>query len=81
MLPVGLREYVQDLLTGRSEDQVLIEAVSHVGGGSINRTATLKTTSGPYFLKYNSASLYPNMFVLEERGLQLLYNAGEIHVP
>jgi len=81
MLPVGLREYVEDLLTERSGNQVLIEAVSPVGGGSINQTTALKTTSGPYFLKYNSASLYPNMFVLEERGLKRLHETGEIHIP
>jgi fructosamine-3-kinase len=81
MLPVELRKFVQDLLTERSGNQVLIETVSHVGGGSINQATVLKTTCGPYFLKYNSASLYPNMFVLEERGLQRLHDTGEVHVP
>jgi len=81
MLPLPLKEFAQELLSNSVGVTVQIEREIAVGGGSINRTAKLQTTHGPYFLKYNSASLYPQMFELEKRGLNLLKEANEAHIP
>ena len=81
MLPDSLKEFAQDLLTEKEGHSVTIQTITPVGGGSINQAAKLQTTHGSYFLKYNSASLYRNMFALEERGLELLHSADEIYVP
>ena len=81
MLPPSLKEYAEELLSNSTGISVQIKGATTVGGGSINRTAKLQTTNGPYFLKYNSASLYPQMFELEKRGLDLLLQANEAHIP
>ena len=52
-----------------------------VSGGCINRCYQLETSSGNYFLKYNDATLYPEMFASEAKGLKLLAAADAIDVP
>ena len=52
-----------------------------LGGGCINETYRLETTTGPYFIKLNQAHRYPGMFEQEARGLELLSKAGEIDIP
>ncbi len=58
-----------------------ILSVSPVGGGSINETFRVETSSGLFFVKKNSSSLYPKMFEKEALGLKILADAGEIPVP
>ncbi len=52
-----------------------------VGGGSINEAGIVHTNEGGYFIKWNSSSHYPAMFTLEAKGLDILREAGRIHVP
>lgn len=63
------------------KDDVEIKNYSHVGGGSINETFRLSTTSGEFFVKKNSASRFPGMFEKEALGIKLLDKANEIQVP
>jgi len=74
---------LDDLLEFLSDDKKAISFVDSypVSGGSINETFVIETTDGKYFLKYNSAGLYPGMFEKEAMGLRLLSDAGEIRVP
>ncbi len=58
-----------------------IENVSYVGGGDINNSIKIETMKGKYFLKYNDADLYPEMFEKEAKGLNLLKSSGQINVP
>jgi len=81
MLPPGLSELAQDLLTDFVGSPVKIERASSIGGGSINQALKLQTTQGSYFLKYNSAQTYPQMFELELKGLSELHKANEIYIP
>ena len=60
---------------------VKVNGVSPVGGGSINDTYEVNTTEGNFFVKKNSASLYPQMFEKEALGLELLSNAKSIDTP
>ena len=55
--------------------------VSPVGGGDINEAYRLTTTAGLFFVKKNSASLYPQMFQKEALGLEELAHTDEIPVP
>ena len=50
-------------------------------GGCINNGGKLTTSQGTFFIKWNSATLYPGMFAKEKTGLQLLRQAGGITVP
>jgi fructosamine-3-kinase len=54
---------------------------SPVSGGDINSAFTVDTNQGSFFLKINSASLYPNMFVKEAEGLEALQQAALLRVP
>ncbi|MCC6385258.1 MAG: fructosamine kinase family protein [Bacteroidia bacterium] len=64
--------------TGRKTE---VTAVKRVGGGSINDTWQLKTTSGNFFLKLNDAVSYPGMFELESKGLKQLMETEAIEIP
>ncbi|MBL4577307.1 MAG: fructosamine kinase family protein [Flavobacteriales bacterium] len=81
MVPSGLREFTQELLGRKYGSALKIERVLPTGGGSINRTVQLQTTEGSFFLKFNDAQLYPRMFELEKRGLEVLRQANEILIP
>ncbi|MBN2745464.1 MAG: fructosamine kinase family protein [Bacteroidales bacterium] len=67
-----------------AEDDILdfsIKKVRHAGGGDINEAALLETSEGLLFVKWNSASRFPNMFKREAEGLNKLRSAEEISVP
>jgi len=52
-----------------------------VSGGCINHAHKLETTSGNYFLKFNSKARFPGMFGAEAKGLEILKNTKTISVP
>jgi protein-ribulosamine 3-kinase len=60
---------------------VKINGFHPASGGCINSGGELITTSGSYFIKWNDARRYPNMFQTEMCGLHLLASARCIHVP
>ena len=59
-----------------------VESVSSSGGGSINSAARVRLANGDtLFVKWNTAELY-DMFVVEERGLNLLRQADSgLQIP
>lgn len=82
MLPEFIKQSVTGFLkTKFSESDPKIISISGVGGGSINHTYHLKTKHGDFFVKYNHASRYPEMFGKEAKGLKLLGEPGIIRVP
>jgi protein-ribulosamine 3-kinase len=54
---------------------------SPASGGCINHGGKLKTGAGNFFLKWNDAITYPQMFETEVLGLRLLASAEAVHVP
>ena len=72
---------IEKLLSKKYKKEVNIVAEHFVGGGSINSTKMVKTTVGKFFVKVNSASLYPDMFEKEAKGLAILEKAKAIPVP
>jgi protein-ribulosamine 3-kinase len=50
-------------------------------GGCINHGGKLTTSKGPFFLKWNSAMSFPEMFEKEAKGLSILKSASAIQVP
>ncbi|TFF39237.1 fructosamine kinase family protein [Mucilaginibacter psychrotolerans] len=52
-----------------------------VHGGDINQVYCLQTSSGPFLIKINSASRFPDMFNREAEGLSTIAETGAINVP
>lgn len=72
---------IEEILSHKFKQTVEINSVSSVSGGSINETLKLTTNIGKFFIKKNSASLFPEMFEKEAKGLNILAAANAIAVP
>jgi fructosamine-3-kinase len=81
MLPDELKISVEFTLSTQFEKPVEILEILSAGGGCINEACTLKTNTGNYFIKYNSASAYPEMFEKEAAGLKILADTNTIAIP
>jgi len=78
---MSLKTDIEKILSKFVGDNVTINDFSPVGGGSINETFKLSTSDGSFFVKKNSASLYPNMFQKEAKGLKILSDTNGIEIP
>ncbi len=65
-------------LNGASNRLTVIDSVS---GGSINSAYKLRFGDSCYFLKVNSSSTFPNMFLAEMEGLRRIMQSNTIAVP
>ncbi len=71
----------QAALSKYTLQDVAIERVSIVGGGSINEARVIHTNLGSYFAKINDAEKFPGMFEAECQGLQFLSEHSEFAIP
>jgi len=78
---MSLENEIEKVLTKYTGKDVIIIDFLTVGGGSINETFKITTSGGDFFVKKNSASLYPQMFKNEALGLSLIRKAGAINTP
>jgi fructosamine-3-kinase len=81
MFPEELKKSVESVLTSKNGSMVQILEARSVGGGCINEANKLKTTAGIYFIKFNSATEFPEMFEKEAIGLKLLADTKTITIP
>lgn len=81
MLPDELKKSVELTLTSQFEKPVEISEIRSIGGGCINEACSLKTNTGKYFIKYNSASAFPGMFEKEAAGLKMLADTKTLEIP
>jgi len=81
MLPDELIKSVESLLTAKSGSKVQVMKSVTVGGGCINEAYTLITSAGKYFVKYNTASIFPAMFEKEAAGLKILAITHTLAIP
>lgn len=81
MIPSELRNSVEQLLTSKSGFPVHVKETKPIGGGCINEAHRLETNIGCYFIKYNSATLFPGMFGSEAQGLKILADTKTLSVP
>ncbi len=72
---------VEQILSENFNKPVEILNTNSVSGGSINDAYKVGTNAGLFFVKQNSASLYPGMFEKEALGLKILASTGAIDVP
>lgn len=75
MLPESVKTTLE------SELKASIKSIKPVGGGSINETARIETSSEIYFIKWNNAKRFPGMFEAEQKGLRLLKKYSGFVIP
>lgn len=81
MLSSQVRDLIEKNLKKKFNKSVVIDRISGVGGGDINVAYKLSSDEGDFFVKLNSSTLYPRMFIKEKNGLDLLRSAEEIRIP
>lgn len=60
---------------------ISVKNASNLGGGDINSAALIQSDNKKYFVKWNNADAYPEMFEKEAKGLKLLAEPNIIKVP
>ncbi|GIV32783.1 MAG: fructosamine kinase [Chitinophagales bacterium] len=73
--------YLEDVLTRHCGEPVKIKSAEAIGGGCIHYTFRLQSNASDFFIKYNRAALYPQMFEAEAKGLAMLAASRTIRVP
>ena len=81
MIPENVTQLFHKIIKASGASPCTIDKISKVGGGDINHSVKIDTSGGEFFMKYNNADLYPQMFKKEATGLRLLNETGEINVP
>lgn len=81
MLNNKIQELIEKKLTKVLKERTFINKISNVGGGDINVAYRIHSNKGDYFVKLNSSTRYPQMFIKEKNGLDLLRSANEIRIP
>jgi len=59
----------------------ILNSTHAIGGGSINQAALIHTNQGKYFIKWNKAASYPQMFEKEAQTLILLAKTRCLRIP
>lgn len=81
MLPNELLEEIKATLREKTGFDHTIKQVAPVGGGCINHAHVVSTDKDRFFVKYNHARRYPDMFEAEAQGLGVLKKADKLPVP
>lgn len=76
-----LHNAIQDELRKKKDPSIQVSELVRMGGGSINTALTIKTNQGNFFVKFNDAVAYPDLFTLEARNLELLRSTRSLHIP
>jgi len=80
-IPTTVKQKAEELLCGFTGSSVKINSFHFASGGCINQGGKLDTSAGDFFIKWNSAENYPNMFAAEAKGLRLLYETHAFRIP
>lgn len=81
MLSQSQRVHLQEEIGKHLQIPSEIQAVSPISGGDINAAYRLELPETNLFVKSNSATRFPGMFVAEQRGLDLLRANTALRVP
>lgn len=81
LLPENIKTKISEILCSRFNREVRIFSVEPISGGSINFAAKLVCNEGNYFVKWNDANKFPEMFAKEAKGLALLSATNCIKIP
>jgi fructosamine-3-kinase len=80
-IPDVIQQGIVSLLRQKITDTLIVRDFSFTGGGCINNGGKLSTSHGTYFLKWNDAAKFPEMFKAEAKGLKLLAESKSIYIP
>jgi protein-ribulosamine 3-kinase len=80
-LPATIATALRELFTRHTDTKPVSLSVRPSTGGCINQGAVVSANGITLFVKWNSASRYPEMFAAEAKGLQLLATVGQACVP
>lgn len=81
MFPQPVIESVESFLSRMTGKMTRIVSSMVVSGGCINKTIKIRTEDDTYFVKYNLADEFPDMFGKEAAGLTLLREKGKLRLP
>ena len=81
MLPESIQQKIIQILTSEQKKEVRIFASKPLRGGSINSAARIETSLDNYFVKWNRADAFPEMFEKEAKGLEILRSVGQLRIP
>jgi protein-ribulosamine 3-kinase len=81
VIPPEIESEITQSLRQNLTPSFAIFSSSDVGGGDINYASRLETSSGTYFVKFNDAGKYPEMFEKEAHGLNLIRASNTLFVP
>ncbi len=81
MLPLSLVGPIEKMLSIHLQKEGLITQTQSVGGGSINEACRLQYEGASFFVKWNRAAAFPEMFKNEIDGLEELRTAKAIRIP
>lgn len=81
MLNNQIKTSVIKTLSSTLQQKTEIISITSCSGGCINEVYTLRTSVGDFFIKLNNGKLYPDMFLLEAKGLNLLASQKLIKIP
>jgi fructosamine-3-kinase len=76
-----LQESVRHNLEQTYNTRVELLDFKSIAGGCINSGGKLSTSQGDFFLKWNDAHQYPDMFKKEAKGLTLLKKSETVRIP
>ena len=80
--PKNLYEHLKKLLAQQFNQPIDILQAQPVGGGSINETFKLTfSNTHTLFCKINQAATFPDLFLKEKQGLEVLHKTGVIQTP
>jgi protein-ribulosamine 3-kinase len=80
-LPAAVQEAVTQLLQQKVSGTAFLKHFTPAPGGCINQGGRITTSAGEYFLKWNDAQKFPDMFAAEAKGLQILAAPNVIAIP
>lgn len=76
-----LQNAIQEELKKKIDPSIQVNELIRLGGGSINTSLSIKTNQGNFFVKFNDAAAYPDLFTVEAKNLELLRSTRALHVP
>jgi protein-ribulosamine 3-kinase len=80
-IPSILANDLEKLVSQREGRSSRIMSFEPTSGGSINYTGKISLTHGEFFIKWNDRAKFPEMFITEAKGLELLSEATDLKVP
>lgn len=81
MIPFAIVKAIENSLDSRGQHHDRVEECHAVGGGSINQACRFSYGQQSFFIKWNNAGRYPDMFAREASGLEMLRTAGGLRIP